>query len=423
MSRKRYPTIKEGADGLWHAWVTVGTKPNGRPDQRHVKRSTKEAAEERVDELLGQKKTGKVQRAGRAPTVESWLTIYLDTIAPRKIDPTTVRGYRSKMRCYVFPEIGTVRMDRLKPEHLDAVYLAMERAGRADATMRQVHRILSRAFEIAYRRGVMPLNPAKLIDAPTAKVQEKTPPGEPEAGRLLDAAAGRRNAVRWKIGLGLGLRQGEALGLRWPYVDIDSDDPHLKVHWQLHRRPFDHGCGEAPCGRKRAGNCPQRMLPLRSGEIQIRGGLILKPPKGKSKRTVPLPPEFVTELRAHREVQGLEKMMAGGAYAKHDFVFAGLDGEPVSPEADWREWQELEEEADVVGMFRLHDARHFAATFLLALGVDIRVVQELMGHSSVKVTEGYTHVASKMAREAAEKMGRKLPKKPNVIDWNNPTGE
>lgn len=407
MPRKRYPTIKQGADGLWHAWVTVGTKPNGRPDQRHVKRATQEEVEERVDHLLTQKRSGKVQRPGRAPTVESWLTTYLNTVAPRKIDPTTVSGYRSKMRCYVTPTIGDVRMDRLTPEHLDAVYLAMQRAGRADATMLQVHRILSRALEIAYRRGVLPLNPAKLIDAPTARRQEIVPPSQEAAAALLSAADehARRTAARWRIGLALGLRQGEALGLRWSYVDLEAGE--MRIWWQLHRRPFEHGCDPA-CGRRRAGNCPARRLPLRTGEARLDGGLILKPPKGKSKRTVPLPTQLVAHLRAHLEVQELERMMAGGAYIDHDLVFARLDGGPIDPSTDWDEWQVLERAAGVEGQFRVHDGRHFAGTFLLAQGVDLRTVQEILGHSSVKVTEGYTHVASEMAREATKRIGEKL---------------
>jgi integrase len=408
MPRKRQPTIKLGADGLWHAWVTVGTKPNGRPDQRHIKRATETEVEQRADALLAQKQTGKVQRPGRAPNVEQWLGTYLDTIAPRKIDPTTVRGYRSKMRCYVIPEIGKVRMDQLTPEHLDAVYLAMQRAGRADSTMRQVHRILSRALEIAYRRGVLPLNPAKLIDAPTAKAQEIRPPDEAAAARLLAAADehARRTAARWRIGLALGLRQGEALGLRWSYVDLDAGE--IRVWWQLHRRPFDHGCADEPCGRRRAGNCPRRQMELRTGEQRLTGGLILKPPKGKGKRTVPLPPELIAHLRTHREVQDLERMMAGAAYADHDLVFARIDGNPVDPSSDWDEWQVLERVAGVEGQFRVHDGRHFAGTFLLAQGVDVRVVQELLGHSSVKVTEGYTHVASAMARDATKRVGERL---------------
>lgn len=408
--KKRYPTISQDAGGLWHAWVTVGTKPNGRPDQRHVKRADYEEVVARVDELLAQKQTGRVQKPGRSPTFEDWFeTTYLDTVAPLRCDLTTVRGYRNKMRRYAYPLIGKVRMNRFGPEHPGSVYVAMARDGLAEATILQVHRIISRGLKVAYRRGVVLVNVADLIEPPTAKKRVMGSPDEQEAGKLLEAASCRRNAVRWTIGLGLGLRQGEALGLRWSDLDLASAEPKVDVQWQLHRRPFDHGCGVTPCGRSRAGNCPQRVLPLKSGEVAVRGGLILKQPKGKSAGVVPLPPEFVAQLRSHREIQDLEKMMAGSAYGDWGFVFADQLGGPISPEADWREWQVLETEAGVEGMFRPHDARHFAATFLLAQGVDIRVVQEILRHSSVKVTEGYTHVASTMAREAAEKIGSRLP--------------
>lgn len=415
MPRKRYPTIKQGTDGQWHAYVTVGTKPNGRPDQRHVKRATEAEAEERIDQLLAQKKGGQVQRPGRAPSLQQVIETYLDTTAPLKNDPTTIDGYRSKMRNWVYPFIGKVRADRLEPEHLESVYLEMQRAGRADSTILQVHRILRRILEVVRRRGTVPRNVADLIDSPTAKRQEIEPPGQAEAARLLAATELRRNRARWKLGLGIGLRQGEALGLRWSYVDLDSADPGVNIAWQLHRRSFHHGCGTPPsCGRRKAGYCPQRTMAMRTGEIRLDGGLILKPPKGSSADVVPLPPQLVAELRAHREVQDLEKVMAGGAYTDHDLVFAHPDGRPISPAMDWREWQELEQEAGLEGRFRVHDGRHFAATFLLALGVDMRVVQKILRHSSVKVTEGYTHVASTMARDATERAGRELFGKPRT---------
>lgn len=408
MPRRRRPEAHEGADGLWHVWVTVGTKPNGRPDQRHIKRKTKDDAEDRAEELLSQAKTGAPPRPGRAPSTQAWFETYFDTVAPRRCDPTTIKGYRSKARCYIYPVLGKVRVDRQQPEDWDRVFVTMDDAGRADTNQLQVYRIAKRAMEIARRRGLTPRNVLALIDPPSARKKEMDSPTIEAAGRLLGAAERRRTSARWKVGMGLGLRQGEALGLRWSYVDLDSDEPCLRVFWQLHRRAFDHGCG-GTCGRRRAGNCPQRKLPLRSGEIQLRGGLILKPPKGKSKRIVPLPPELVAVLRAHREIQDLEKMMAGDAYEDLDLVFAQLGGWPIDPSTDWDEWQELEAEAGVEGMFRLHEGtRHFAASFLLALGVDIRVVQEILGHSSIKVTEGYAHVASKLAMDAVKKMGKTL---------------
>lgn len=409
MPRRRYPNISYKDDGWYHAWVTVGTKDNGRPDQRHVKRRTIAEVEDRVDELLDQKKAGAVVKGGRAPTFEQWMTTYLDTVAPRRCDPSTIVGYRSLCRTWAYPVAGRIRADRVTPEHLEQIYLAMARAGKADSSVVKMHRILTRALEQAYRRGVVPRNVAKLIDPPTSKAQEITPLGEDEATAVLDATAGRRNPARWSVGLALGLRQGEALGLRWEYVDLEARE--MRVWWQLHRRAFEHGCAEEPCGRKRGGNCPQRHLPLRSGEIVVRGGLILKPPKGTSKRTIPIPVELVDQLKAHREVQDLEMQFADGAYdPQWGFVFAGRLGTPVDPGQDDDEWHTILAAAGV-RKARVHDARHTAATLLFAQGVRAEVVQEILGHSDIRVTRRYTHVASAMARAATDGMGSAMLKK------------
>jgi integrase len=410
--RTKYPTISEGDDGQWHAWVNVGRKPNGRPDQRHVKRPTYAEAVERVDELLGQKRSGAVVKPGRGMTLAQWMTTYLDTVAPRRCDPDTVYDYRTKMRNWVFPVIGDIRIDRLQPDQLDDVYLRMARAGKADSTILKTHRILVRALEIAYRRAIVPRNVAKLIDAPTSKRVDMKPLTEAEAMAVLDAAAAgrRRNAARWSVALALGLRQGEALGLRWDHVDLDAGE--IRVWRQLVRRTFEHGC-DGKCGKRRAGNCPQRILPMRSGELIVDGGLVLKEPKGKSRRTVPIPAELVEALRVHREVQGMEQQYAGGAYEHHGFVFAHEDGRPIDPGFDYKDWKELLAAAGVRDA-RVHDGRHTAATLLLAQGVRLEVVQEILGHSDIRVTRGYSHVASAMARAATDGMGASLLRRPST---------
>lgn len=423
MPRNRYPAIKKGADGLWHAWITVGTKLNGRPDQRHIKRATKTAVQDRIDEVLAQVRTGAVVKAGRPGTVEDWLTTYLDTVLPSgsRCDPETVRDYRSKVRTWALPVIGATRLDRLQPEQLEEIYLRMRRAGRADSTALKLHRILSRALEVALRRGLVARNVAKLIDAPSFRVVEEGALSRADATAVLAAAAGRRNSARWSVALALGLRQGETLGLRWQYVDLDRGE--LRVWWQLRRRSFEHGCG-GTCGRRRGGNCPSRVLPLRSGEECVldlsvpvdadrRTGLVLKEPKGKSKRTVPLPDELVELLREHRTAQQLEMMLAGSMWQPHGFVFARPDGQPTDPKPDYRAWRRLLDDAGVPES-RLHDARHTAGTVMTSLGVPIQVVQEILGHSDLRVTRRYVHVASEMARAATDRMGAALLRQPEA---------
>lgn len=79
----------------------------------------------------------------------------------------------------------------------------------------------------------------------------------------------------------------------------------------------------------------------------------------------------------------------------------------MEPRDDWDDWKWLCRAAGVRGA-RLHDAWHTAATLLLEQGVDIHVVQEILGHSTLAVTKRYTHVTSRLARDAADRMAYAL---------------
>lgn len=394
MPRLPYPTIKLGDDGFFHAYVTLGTKANGRADQRHVRRKTREQTIERIDELLAQRRSGAVVKAGRAPTVQSWMETYLTDVAPRRCKPSTLYDYRSKCRNWIYPHLGRTRLDKLKPEQLDALYLTMERQGKASSHALKVHRIMTRALEVALRRGLVARNVAKLIDAPSGKSPEMAFLTEEQALKVLAAAAGRRNSARWSVALALGLRQGEALGLRWAQVNLDEGQ--MRIPKQLRRRIYEHRCG-GTCGRKRGVDCPQRS----------EGGLQLVDPKGKSERTIPVPKQLVANLRRHRRLQTAERLAAEEWWDDGDFVFAQTDGRPLDPRQDHRDWVDLLASAGVPRV-RLHDARHTAATLMVAQGVDLHVVKEVLGHTDIRTTQGYAKVVNELTREATDRMGRLL---------------
>jgi integrase len=139
------------------------------------------------------------------------------------------------------------------------------------------------------------------------------------------------------------------------------------------------------------------------------GGLVLVPPKSRAgHRTIPIPTPLVDALRLHRVVQTTERLAAGSMWTDCGAVFAGSTGKPIDPRADHRDWQRLLPKAGVP-VARLHDARHTAATLLLAQGVPARVVMDLLGHSQITLTLGtYTHVVPELARDAAARLGDAL---------------
>jgi len=401
-------SVYQGSDGSWHGYVTMGVKADGSLDRRHVRGAMERAVTTKVRALERDRDAGRVRNAGRAPTVAAWMVTYLDTIAAQKLAPKTLDDYGSKANNWIIPNLGQHRLDRLQPEYLDALYAAMLRAGKAPAHVLKVHRIVSCALKIAVRRGKVARNVATLVDPPSVQHAAQAQLTRAEARAVLAAVAGRRNGARWSVALACGLRQGEALGLRWEYVDLRTGD--LKVWWQLQRNTWKHGCTDPhACGsrlhtvtcpadcRRHASRCPQRYG----------GGLVFRRPKGRSRRQITMPLDLVDALRRYLEAQRAEREHAGSAWQDLDLVFAQPDGSPVDARQDWAEWKELLREAGVREV-RVYDVRHTAGTLLVAQGVHIRAVQEILGHSDVRTTEGYTHVASEIARDAAARMGRAL---------------
>jgi site-specific recombinase XerD len=112
--------------------------------------------------------------------------------------------------------------------------------------------------------------------------------------------------------------------------------------------------------------------------------------------------------------QKKDREAAGESWEDWDLCFPNSVGKPTEPRDDWAAWKWLCKAAGVRDA-RLHEARHTAATLLLEQGVDIRVVQEILGHSTLTVTKRYTHVTSRLAKEAAERMSRAL--------WDEPDKE
>jgi integrase len=401
-------SIYEGSDGYWHGWVTVGVKADGSLDRRHRKARTEAEVTAKVRKLEGQRDSGQVNKAGRPPTVAEWLRTWLDTVAPQKASESTIETvYRPRVENWVVPRIGRHRLDRLQPEHLDALYLELADAGLSPKTILMTHQIISRALKMALRRHHISINVATLVDAPTHRESEIEPLPQASARALLAEASKRRNAARWSVAFGLGLRQSEALGMRWQYVDLDRRRVHV---WQLKRRRFRHGCSNShECGaRYHTGRCRKnctnhdRYCPQRTG-----GEWHFQRPKGDKTRHVPIPSPLISALRAHKAAQAAERLAAGETWEEWDLVFAGPDGRPINPRRDWAEWKRLLKAAGIRDA-RPHDARHTAATLLLEQGVDIRVVQEILGHSTLAVTKRYTHVTSKLADDAAESLGKAL---------------
>lgn len=340
-----------GSDGWWHGRITVGVRDDGKPDRRHVMGKSEKDVRNKARAIERARESGQVPKAGRAWSVEQWLRHWVENIAAPTVRPTTLASYRFAVHKHLVPAIGAHRLDRLEPEHLEKVYVRMMEAGRAPATAHQAHRTARTALNEAVRRGHLRRNPAVLAKPPRLTESEVDPLTLDEVRQLLATAGRYRNSARWAVALALGLRQGEALGLQWPDVDLAAG--RLAVRRTLQRPSWAHGC-DGSCGRKRAGSCPQRRnaRPVTS-ETKSRAG----------RRVVGLPAPLVELLRTHQEEQQRERVDAGQLWEDGGWIFTTETGRPINLRTDNTHWKHLLREAGVRDV-RLHDARHTAATVL-----------------------------------------------------------
>jgi integrase len=386
-------SIYFGKDGYWHGRVTVGLKDNGQPDRRHVKRKTESDVIRAVRGLERERDDGKVRKAGQAWTVAQWLHHWLENIiAPPVITENAFIAYEVAARIHLVPGIGAHKLDKLEPEHLERLYRKMTKSGSKPGRVHQVHRTIRAALNEAMRRKHITTNPAILARAPKVEEDEVEPYSVTQVKNLLETAKQRRNSTRWAIALALGLRQGEALGLQWP--DIDLDNGTLIVRRSRLRPKWQHGCTE-PCGHKFGGHCPQR-LPLRKETAGT---------KSKAgKRGIGLPNELVTLLRQHKTEQERERTTATQLWQETGYVFTTSTGGPLNPRTDYTEWKRLLEQARVPER-RLHDARHTAATVLLLLQIPDRTVMAIMGWSNTAMAARYQHIIAAIRRDVATQVG------------------
>jgi integrase len=457
------------ARGYYEAKVWMGLKANGKPDRRHVQRKTLKAVKAQVKKLETMRDRGQAGQPGKVPTVREMLERHINVVlVQRGRAPRTIADYRSKCKNDIFPAWGGQRIDRLRPDHIEDGLAKMLADGHAPSHVRKVLAILSSAYEVQAKRaqafgmagGTTLVNPCLFVEPPEVGDPARRSLTLRQSRAVLAAAVNRGSFARWAVGLSLGLRQGEALGLRWKFLDIDGPEDGegaARVWAQLQRLSWEHGCDDphacgadhhrepcpVPCpkakrkqGRKHVcpqdgGNtarsasgtkgklcppgctghaqyCPRRKLPRGGIRPAGAGALVIRETvKEKKRKTVPVPAEVCAILREHRNAQLEQKLLADTEWNENDLVFARWNGTPVDPRQDWSEWGALLEAAGVEHM-GVHGGRHTAASIYVEIGTAATAVQEILGHADARTTAGYIHAASPATKAASRAMGRAL---------------
>lgn len=364
-------TITKHAGGLWEAKITVGVDEKGRRKRRSLYAKTRSGVQDKLDAVRRGTDAGTIAD-GTGETVGAFLRRWVADVPVR---PSTRIHYARNVKLHLVPALGRIPLSKLTVEHVNALQQAKLRSGLSPRSVHHMRAVLRNALGRAVRWGHVARNVAELADPPRVPEFEARFLTVTEARAFLAAARGDRLEALYSVALALGLREGEALGLRWS--DVDLDTRALRVTHALQRIPG--------------------------------AGLQLVEPKTKSsRRSVALPDAVVRQLRAHRTRQLQERFAAGAQWQELDLVFTTFEGRPLAASHVLAGSFRRIREAAGIDRLRFHDLRHSAATLLLAQGVPQRVVMEQLGHTTLAMTQKYTHVLPQLMTDAAAAMDRAL---------------
>ena len=300
-------------------------------------------------------------------TVGAFLLGWLEEEHKHNIAHSTYKRYRALLVHHIETVIGDLELQKATPSDISKVISSMREAGQSPRSQQQARALLSVGLGEAENKGYIALNPVKKVRIPVNKGREIEPLAIEEVKRLLETYEGTYMSARLHIALLAGLRQGEALGLRWQ--DIDFDSATLEVRNQVQK--ID-GC------------------------LQLTG---LK--TDRSRRVIALTEGSLESLKQHLQIVETMKKVRGDSWQENNLVFPHLDGTFHPAILDYNAWKRSLRLCGIKQR-RLHDARHTAATLMYSQGVGIEVISRALGHSSRAITSKlYVHSALKPLQDAA----------------------
>lgn len=287
--------------------------------------------------------------------MEEWSTRWLRM---QRIRPRTLESYESLHRLYILPALGRIELAELTAEAIQAALAVPLSAGHG-RTAEQLYTLLVQLCRAAVRAGHIDRSPMDVIARPYHHPMATAWWSPEDAARFLRLRqiALDPHLVVWALALCCGLRRGELCGLRWD--DIDLQRCIITV--------------------------ARQRITLADGRT------VIAPPKSRSSaRTLAIPADLAVWLADQRP--------AAGGYV----AISCKSGRPITPSGLDSAWRRAVHAAGIPPI-TLHGCRHTCGAAAVRAGVAMRVLQDIMGHSSDTVTSRiYAHVDSTAQRQALD---------------------
>lgn len=299
--------------------------------------------------------------------VGHFLGEWLDSTHQHEIAPSTYRRYASLCTHHINPTIGQVIVNRLHRDDIKYLLRVMSDKGQSGRSQQQAQALLSGALTYAVDHGLISSNPAKGLPRVALHQKPIKPLSSTEVKALLADAKGTFMCARLQLAMLIGLRQGEALGLRWSDINFLSNLMTISQQVQL-------------------SGAETVFVPLKT-EASI--------------RKIAIGQKMKECLLMHRQIVDEMKALAGTSWIENELVFPSRNGMPLHSKVDYSRWIRALAKLGIEHR-SLHNARHTAGTLMCEAGVGIETIRRVLGHSNVLMTSRtYVHNAEQPLRVVA----------------------
>lgn len=365
MAKKKRRGHNEGSvyfDASRDRWVAAISVSPGKRKKFYFEK--KQDAIKKKNEALKELERGTLA-TGEQRRLGEYLEDWLENVHKSKLRVGTYINYKKLIR-YIVADLGDIWLQKLTPQQVQAFYAKKLDAKLSSKIVYNMHGVLHLALKNAVRWGLVSRNVCDLVTPPSIVSREVVPLTEEQARLLIKHVRGHHLEVLLATAVVTGMRRGELLALRWS--DIDFARSRLLV---LHSVNFIEGYVEG------------------------------KPKTAAGKRVISLPEFLLDMLKAHRSQQ-LERSKTAARWEDHDLVFPNLSGSYLHPGHKGEAFRKLLKEAGLPTI-HFHDLRHSAALILLCMSVNVKVIQELLGHSDISITlRTYSHLLPSQQQEVVK---------------------
>jgi len=398
-------SITQRKDGRWQGCITIGMDPKtGKPKKQYFYGKKRKEVQDKITEALGDIRKGTFAEPTKL-TVGEWLETWLNNYMKPSLRPTTWASYETQVNKHLKPAFEHVKLQSLQTRQLQNLYNKKLEGNRADKkegglsprSVRYIHTVIRAALDQAVKEKIITINPANAAKLPKMEQKEVQSLDTEGVTLFLQEAAKTKHYAAYLLDIATGLRRGELLALKWEDITLRTQKGEMITAGNNFKWKDI--------------NMETAVITVNRNLVRTKEGLTFQRPKNNKTRTVNIPGNVLNELKTHNKKQSAKKLELGKAYKDEGLVFCLDDGSRMDPRGFARHFERMIERLQKKGFTRItfHGLRHSFATLSLQEGVDIKTIQDALGHHNPAFTmKVYSHVTEKMKKEATSKIGNLL---------------